>query len=71
MTTVTFSWTTVLLTILTGVLIVCIYFAGIWWSDNDRRKRIASRVIFAVIALAFIAGIYVSINLWQQLLATH
>lgn len=69
MTTVTFSWTSVLLTAITVIFIIGAYLTGIWWTDNNRKKRIASRAILAVIALTFIAGIYIAINMWQQLLA--
>jgi len=71
MATVTFSWSTVLLTVITVILIIGTYLTGVWWTDNNRKKRIVSRIILAVIALTFITGIYVSINLWQQLLATN
>jgi apolipoprotein N-acyltransferase len=71
MTTVTFSWTTVLLTAIIVLFGIGAYLTGMWWTDNDRRKRIASRAILAVIALAFITFLYIAINMWQQLLATH
>jgi apolipoprotein N-acyltransferase len=68
---VTFSWTTVLLTAIIVLFGIGAYLTGMWWTDNDRRKRIASRAILAVIALAFITFLYIAINMWQQLLAIH